>query len=46
MKLLNKIGDWIVAKPYRYWLAMWVLYTGLFLCSSFTVAIILAAIMK
>lgn len=46
MKLLDKIGDWIVAKPYRYWIAMWILYTGLFLSSCFTVAILFVAITK
>ena len=38
MKLLNKIGDWIVEKPYRYWISQWILYSLLFLSASFTVA--------
>lgn len=38
MKLLDKIGDWIVAKPYRYWITQWVLYSLVFLSACFTVA--------
>lgn len=38
MNILNKIGDWIVKKPYRYWIAQWILYTIVFLASCTTVA--------
>lgn len=38
MKLLDKIGDWIVAKSYRYWITQYILYVLLFLSACFTVA--------
>ncbi len=38
MKLIDKIGDWIVAKPYRYWITQYILYVVLFLAACFTVA--------
>lgn len=46
MKILNKIGDWIVAKPYRYVIVQWLLYTILFFASTTTVAVIFALITK
>lgn len=38
MNLINKIGDWIVAKPYRYWAAQYIMYVVLFMAASFTVS--------
>lgn len=44
MKSLDKIGDWIVAKPYRYYIAQWLLNTIVFMCACFTVACFFAII--
>lgn len=46
MKLLSKTGDWIVAKPYRYWVTQWILYTLVFLSSTFAVACFFALLTK
>lgn len=46
MKLLDKIADWVVAKPYRYWIIQWLLYTVVFLCACFTVAMMFTATTK
>lgn len=46
MKLLSKIGNWIVAKRYRYWIAQWFLYTILFLSSTLAVACFLSLLIK
>lgn len=37
MKMLDKIGDWVVSKPYRYWIAQWLLNTIVFISACFTV---------
>lgn len=46
MKLINKIGDWIVAKNYRYYIVQWFLYTFMFLSSTFAVACFLSLLIK
>lgn len=39
MKFINKIADWIVAKPHRYWISQYLLQTVVFFCACLTVAI-------
>lgn len=46
MKLLNAVADWIVAKPYRYWITQWLLYTVVFLAACTTVASIFVLMTK
>lgn len=46
MNIMNKIGDWIIAKSYRYVIAQLLLYTALFFTSTTVVAIIFALITK
>lgn len=46
MKLLDKIADWIVAKPYRYWIAHWLLNVIIFFSACVTVAGLFVLITK
>lgn len=38
MKWLNKFGDWVVEKDYRYWIVQYILYVFIFFCACITVS--------
>lgn len=42
--ILDKISDWIVAKPYRYYVVQWLLNCVTFFAACVTVAFIFKAL--
>ena len=42
--ILDKISDWIAAKPYRYWVVQWMLNCVTFFAACVTVAFVFNAI--
>lgn len=42
--ILDKISDWIAAKPYRYWVVQWLLNCVTFFAAYVTVAFVFKAI--